>query len=443
MRKRRNEGPPAPFVLPADVRRLLGDEADQLLEALQRPAPTSIRLNPAKGATHAGWPVPWCATGRYLDERPVFTLDPLLHAGTYYVQEASSMLLEQAVKACAPPPDARVLDLCSAPGGKGTHLAALLAPEALLVCNEPVRTRQHALQENLWKWGRPDVVVTGSTPQDLAPLGAFFDLIVVDAPCSGEGMFRKDAFARAQWSERLVESCALQQRGIVDAAWNALAPGGCLIYSTCTWEERENERQVRHLLDQGGDFVPLPIDPAWGVVATAAGFRCYPHRVAGEGFFIAAVRKPGERPPRPAARTAPAVTMPDVHAWLPPGTALTPAADGTLHAVTARWADSAARLEAHLHVLSPGIPVAVHKGGNWRPHPALALSTKLVPGAFPTLDLDLTEALRYLRGEALEADGTAEGIALVRHAGHGLGWVSGAGRRWNNGWPAPWRIRMR
>ncbi|MEO8733159.1 MAG: hypothetical protein ABI373_02385, partial [Flavobacteriales bacterium] len=170
-RKRTQRSIPAerPFVFPPAVRELLGSETEALLQVLDDASPTSIRLNPLKPSPSVGSAVPWCANGRYLEERPVFTLDPLLHAGAYYVQEASSMLLESAVKACGPlAQDTVALDLCAAPGGKSTHLAAMLPEEALLVCNEPVRTRQTALMENLWKWGRPDTVITGSLPEAFA-----------------------------------------------------------------------------------------------------------------------------------------------------------------------------------------------------------------------------------------------------------------------------------
>lgn len=177
----------APMELPPHVQQLLGPQSAALRDALSAPSPVSIRHNPLKQAAQLGLPVPWCAQGRYLEERPVFTLDPLLHAGAYYVQEASSMLLEQAVRACTGlPEEAVALDLCAAPGGKASHLAALLHPDALLVANEPVRSRQPALLENLWKWGRPGTVVTGADPAAFRPLGAFCDLVLVDAPCSGK-----------------------------------------------------------------------------------------------------------------------------------------------------------------------------------------------------------------------------------------------------------------
>jgi 16S rRNA C967 or C1407 C5-methylase (RsmB/RsmF family)/NOL1/NOP2/fmu family ribosome biogenesis protein len=423
---------------------LLGTETGALLKTLDGPSPTSIRLDPWKPSPSGGAVVPWCSNGRYLEERPIFTLDPLLHAGAYYVQEASSMLLEQAVNACGPlAPDTVALDLCAAPGGKSTHLATLLPREALLVCNEPVRARQAVLMENLWKWGRPDTVITGSLPEAFAPLGAAFDLIVVDAPCSGEGMFRKDPFARAQWSDALVEQCAVLQAGIIDSAWKLLKPSGHLIYCTCTWEPRENEHHIERLIHQGAEHLPIPFDPAWGMVDSGPGLRCYPHRVKGEGLFIAALRKPGQREQ-------------DVHRIAQHGSLEGPFTtwvkeperqhfsehDGLVHALSSRWTDHVKRTGNAVRMLAPGIPVAQRKGKEWAPHAALALNTSLDRTAFPEMDLGLDAALRFLRGESLPAH-NGGGRVLMTFRGMPLGWGSGAGNRWNNGWPSNWRIRMR
>jgi 16S rRNA C967 or C1407 C5-methylase (RsmB/RsmF family) len=439
--------PEVPMMLPPHVRQLVGADAGSLLRALQEPTPVSIRMNPAKPSVQAGAPVPWCAQGLYLDQRPIFTLDPFFHAGAYYVQEASSMLLEQAVAASgAWPDDPIALDLCAAPGGKSTHLASLIPRRALLIANEPVRSRQAVLQENLWKWGRGNVVVTAAEPDEFRPLGAFCDLILVDAPCSGEGMFRKDAHARAQWGQNLVEGCALRQRSILDAAWALLRPGGHLIYSTCTWETSENEDQVQYLTERGAVVVPVPVDPAWGVQVGDHGLRCYPHRVRGEGFFIAVVRKQAE----PAGTVLPAWPGHDashvespVRDWLkyPEQQCILETGNGQ-HVLDKRWKALADRLSSTVGMLAPGVPAAVRKGHQWLPHPALALNDVLNADAFRVLDLDLMGIRQYLRGETLPAE-EAEGPALVRHEGLPLGWVNGAGKRYNNRWHAPWRIRMR
>jgi 16S rRNA C967 or C1407 C5-methylase (RsmB/RsmF family)/NOL1/NOP2/fmu family ribosome biogenesis protein len=437
-----------PIRLPASVEALLGPEADALLNALSGELPISIRLNPSKPSTQSDEVVPWCAAGRYLRERPVFTLDPLFHAGGYYVQEASSMFLEQAFRRTGlSDQDILALDLCAAPGGKSTHLASLLSPGSLLVCNEPVPARRHVLAENIWKQGRANTLITGSQPHDLTGLGEFFDLILVDAPCSGEGMFRKDPFARQQWTERLVNACSRTQHTILERAWNTLLPGGWLIYSTCTWERSENEDQVNSLVERGAEFVPVPSDETWGLVNTDAGHRCYPHRVKGEGFFLSLLRKPGElceRKPAPALESE----FPALHAWLcdPTGTQLGEHEE-KVYALPTAWRAETAAIQAHMRIASPGIPIAEKKGMHWRPHAALALNERVNAAAFAVLDLERQQALSFLRGETSFASGSnlsdGRGVQLVRYEDHALGWLHAAGDRWNNGWPKEWRIRMR
>lgn len=443
------ENVPIPSAFRERAKQWLPTEWQGLEHALDQPVPTSIRLNVDKLRTFPGEAVPWCANGRYLPQRPVFTLDPLLHAGCYYVQEASSMLLEVAIRASgAMDRDIMALDLCAAPGGKSTHLRSLLSPGSLLVANEVVAARRPVLCENLWKWGRPNMVVTGSPTEHFAALTAFFDLVLVDAPCSGEGMFRKDPFARQQWSPALVEECAHMQRGILQHAWECLRPGGTLIYSTCTWEPFENEAQVRWLLHQGAEPIALPMEPDRGLVPSEGfgdtAWRAYPHRVQGEGFFIAAVRKPGEAiPGRPGRGTARA-HLPDVcRAWSLMGHEQHGTEhDGTWYTVHASHANELGKLQATVNVVAPGIPIAVAKGASYKPHPAWALNNDLARSAFEEVEADTGQTLTYLRGDVLRTSGAA-GTALLTHGGHPIGWLHGAGTRWNNPWPRPWRIRMR
>lgn len=449
MAKQRTRHPaPQALILPPSVARSLGDEAGTLLDALGDEAPVSIRLNPLKPAGIGGERVPWCEQGRYLPERPSFTLDPLLHAGAYYVQEASSMLVEQAFLATGlKDRDSLVLDLCAAPGGKSTHLASLLSQGSLLVCNETVPARRGPLMENLWKQGRRNAVVTGGTVEDLAGLQGLFDLILVDAPCSGEGMFRKDPFARRQWNEGLVRSCATIQRDILDNAWQALSPGGWLIYSTCTWERAENEEQMFRLMTSGAEPVQLVLPDEWGIVTSDVGHRCYPHRVRGEGFFMALLRKPGQLGARSLSGAAEEDGS-EVREWLTGANSITLREhEQTLYASACAWSSLIDKLSANVKVLSPGTPVAERKGGTWRPGAALALSGYLAASIFGTIDLSLDEALTFLRGETAlplgSNGGDQGGVRLVRYAGLPLGWMHAAGDRWNNGWPKPWRIRMR
>ncbi len=445
-RPRRDPG--TPLTLPPSVVALLGDESADLLEALSGESPVSIRLNPQKPSSISGAPVPWCTCGRYLAERPSFTLDPFLHAGAYYVQEASSMLLEQAfLRTGFAESDILALDLCAAPGGKSTHLASLLSRGSLLVSNEVTPERQGALKENLWKHGRANTVITGSSPSAFNALGNTFDLVLVDAPCSGEGMFRKDPFARQQWNERLVNTCARTQQNILQDAWATVRPGGWLIYSTCTWERAENEEQILALVRHGAEFTPIPMPEEWGVVPSDAGYRCYPHRVMGEGFFITLLRKPGERIAHTAEKPHPRMLQ-EIGRWLrEPDASIVREQDSTIYASPARWAATLDMLHASLRVLSPGIPIAERKGHQWRPHAALALNELLALGAFRAVDVDKEQALTFLRGETASPPGSnvegATGVRLVRYVGLPLGWLHAAGDRWNNGWPKPWRIRMR
>lgn len=426
---------------------LLGQDYPALLKALQEAPPVSIRLHPTKRFEHDLAAVPWCSTGFYLDERPSFTFDPLLHAGAYYVQEASSMLLEQVfIAAGLKDRELLALDLCAAPGGKSSHLLSLLGPGSLLVSNEIDRRRCSVLQENLWKWGMPNSVIANSPPEHLQALPACFDLIVVDAPCSGQGMFRKDPFAVAQWTPALAEHCAMTQRNMLPLAWEALRPGGVLIYSTCTWEPQENEAQLAALVAAGAIAIdPLPNAP-WGLVRSewngAIGLRCYPHRVRGEGFFIAAFRKPGEAAPRKAARTGPSSPAAvEVTQWLASHTERSfRSQQDTLFVVDARWSGVLDTLDQALKLVSPGAPVAELRAGTWRPHPALALSSDLLQDAFPRVELDEEQAVQYLQGQAIPAH-EAHAYALATHRGLGLGWLKGAGKRWNNLWPEAWRIR--
>ena len=434
--------------LVARLRTQRGPEVDGLERALRSPSPVSIRVNTTKWSGPAAARIPWCATGHYLEERPSFTFDPLFHAGAYYVQEASSMALEQAVKASGLGGERIVaLDLCAAPGGKSTHLRSLLHPDALLVSNEIEPKRQRILVENLWKWGAANTVVSGAAPEKLARLPEFFDLVVVDAPCSGEGMFRKDGFARTQWSEGLVRQCNTTQSHILQHAWDGLKPGGLLIYSTCTWETSENETQVAQLLAKGGRCVPIPSDPAWGMIrSTREGvdaLRCYPHRLRGEGFFIALVQKNGDRVPSPSY----AVDPDRSHAgggleWLRPTHRWIVMDHGEERfAVDGTWSRMVERLHGLLPVLSSGTPLGERKADSWRPHAALALSQDLDRTAFQQVALNHDQAIAYLRGNSILAS-QAQGAALAMYQGIPIGWLQGAGNRWNNRWPSSWRIRV-
>ena len=248
-------------------------------------------------------PVPWCCKGHYLAHRPLFTLDPLFHAGAYYVQEASSMFLEQVLKRYLPDHPVAMLDLCAAPGGKSTHARSLLPEGSLLVSNEVMRNRAQILAENITKWGNADVVVTQSDPADFASLEETFDIMLTDVPCSGEGMFRKDEGAISDWSVENVELCRQRQRRILGDAWPCLKPGGLLIYSTCTYNTDENEENVRWICQTlGAEVLPVEVLPEWQITGNLLAdsdfpvYRFLPHRTRGEGLFMAVMRKHDELP---------------------------------------------------------------------------------------------------------------------------------------------------
>lgn len=460
-----------PLKLPSDFLRemeeLLGmDEAGRLAVAITFTAPpVSVRLNPLKPASSLPAPVradvPWCAWGRYLMERPKFTYHPLFHAGCYYVQEASSMFVEQVyrtIEADATP--RRVLDLCAAPGGKSTLWRTLLPARALLVANEPVRQRAQVLAENLTKWGQPDVVTTCALPAAFAPLGGWFDVVAADVPCSGEGMFRKDAGAVEEWSAGAVEACAARQWDIIRSVWPALREGGYLVYSTCTYNRSEDEDMVARICAElGAEPVAVKgVDAAWGVAGDMTGrglpvCRFFPHRTEGEGLFLALLRKTAASPSagerkkgkiRSARRTAPVKGAAELSRWIC-GDAdfrLVQADEAHVVAVRETLAEEVQRVCAAVPALTAGVALAEMRGHKWVPSHALALSVLRAEDAFPVVELSEEDALRYLRREALVLPGgTPRGYVAVTYEGHALGFVNNVGARANNLYPQEWRIR--
>ena len=435
---------------------LLGaSETERLLDALNGESPVSIRFNPYKIAEKPeGEQVPWCRYGYYLDRRPSFTLDPAFHAGAYYVQEAGSMFLETIFRQVFPDDGPlRVLDLCAAPGGKTTLLSTLAGAEGLVVANEPIRNRASVLAENVRKWGIGNVAVTCDDPSHFAAFGHGFDLIVVDAPCSGEGMFRKDRAARDQWSLRNTELCAARQRRILGDVWPALRPGGVLVYSTCTFNTAENEDNVRWLAgeydcEDGG----VEVDPAWGVVrGEAAGigtFRFYPHRTRSEGFFAAAVRKGDGRrktnvpkPKKTVFSDLPKKDVAAVSSWTAqPEYMRFAAVNDTVYGYYGRAFETVRQLSGTLTVIGSGVRMGQLFGGRLKPDHALALFHDLVRDQTPRVDLDLPAALDYLRKKDIDATPFDEGINLVCHEGLPLGWIKRIGHRTNNLYPKESRI---
>jgi 16S rRNA C967 or C1407 C5-methylase (RsmB/RsmF family)/NOL1/NOP2/fmu family ribosome biogenesis protein len=441
------------------TRQLLGDNYPFLEDALQKEAPASIRINPAKvTAAIAYEKVNGCNTGYYLPQRPSFTFDPLFHAGRYYVQEASSMFLEQAVRQYI---TSRVicLDLCAAPGGKSTHLAGILPEESLLVSNEAIRSRSFILAENMAKWGIPNVVTTNNDPKEIGMLTHLFDLIVADMPCSGEGMFRKDPESRNKWSPDHVQLCAARQQRIVHDVWNALKPGGLFIYSTCTFNREENEENIQYFIDTfRTDVLPISVDDRWQIHPAIGTdlplYRFFPHLVKGEGFFLAVLRKPeNERQSgfpktqkrRQMKQTSPAVPA-RAKAWIAGQDEYQFAASSnhSFQAIPAAYMETYRLLSERLKIISAGIPVGELKGNDLVPLPALALNTAFNQMAFPQTDLPWEEAIRFLQKEALvPPPHMPKGFVLITFQNQPLGFVKNTGNRANNLYPQQWRIRSR
>lgn len=427
----------------------------------------SIRLNPLKAndieistEQHSvidlpKTTIPWSSRGFYLDQRPSFTFDPLFHAGLYYVQEASSMFLEQAFSQSVPAnKPLRVLDLCAAPGGKSTLLQSILPRQSLLVSNEVIKSRAGILEENIIKWGGCNCIVTNNDPADLARLRSFFDVIVVDAPCSGSGLFRRDPEAISEWSEQAVELCSQRQQRILADSWPALKNGGTLIYSTCSYSEREDEDIADWIIDEwDAASIPLKISSDWNIVETqsskhaANGYRFWPDKVKGEGFFIACFRKRGEddgdsRPFKKApkleklSRAEENVLLP----WLQraPGIQMIRQGDSILAVDNAVAEGLPALMAASIYVRQAGVRVGKIAGSELIPDHALAMSN-LLSEEVVAVSLKYNEVIQYLRRDEVEIKGKT-GWALVQYRGINLGWVKILSNRVNNYYPKEWRI---
>lgn len=444
---------------------------------MQVPATISVRWNPHKSITKNGdlysidqhfpgsEPIPWEPMGRYLSDRPVFTLDPLFHAGIYYVQEASSMIVGRVAKTIRDTMggNVKILDLCAAPGGKSTHLLSLMRPDDLIVSNEVIRARASILTENLIKWGAPNSVATSNDPEHFVPLGQIFDLIIVDAPCSGEGLFRKDPAAIGEWSPTAVDHCALRQQRILSAIWSVLKPGGCLIYSTCTFNRKENDEQAIRLVSEVDavservamdDFIGVREDeikitandtPIWI-------YRCLPDKVRGEGLTFSVLRKPVaskfgtalyESGPKnrfhPKNRlkvkstTGIASALDDHWEWAEVYN------EKKSWSVPEQFSHDISLLSEHLYIVHAGI----ESGDLERPPHSISMSSSYRHGYFNEIEIDHEMALRYLRRESIPSDKSLRGIHVVTYQGIPLGFGKAVNGRINNHYPMEWRIRMR
>ncbi|HLT86078.1 MAG TPA: hypothetical protein VKZ57_00730 [Sphingobacterium sp.] len=418
---------------------------------------TSIRLNSLKQNTvpfENVTPVPWCDKGYYLTERPVFTLDPLYHAGCYYVQEASSMFIAHILKEIGlEDSTTRALDLCAAPGGKSTLLTSYLGNKSLVVSNEVIKSRANILVDNTVRWGMSNIVVTNNDPSAFKRMPGYFDLLLIDAPCSGSGMFRKDQETIDEWSLANVKLCSDRQKRILAESLNALVTDGYLIYSTCSYSKEENEDILDWILTEYA-FEPISIafDSDWGIEETkstkhqAAGYRFYPHKVRGEGFFVAVLRKREQQSTfnrKKSKSEKNVIPLGTVSEWVAQSQDYASFMHGDqIHIFAKDYEEDLKWLQQVLYIKQAGTNIGRWTGRELLPSHDLACSVH-IKADLPAQDVTLDIALQFLRKESLDAvdfKAVKSGWCLVRYKGINLGWVKILPNRINNYYPKEIRI---
>ena len=440
------------------TKQLGAEEAERLFSALDSASPVAVRLNPAKCGEEGVWSdgeaIAWSKNGCKLKERPSFTLDTAFHAGAYYVQEAASQFIDHVI-AQEELQGKRVLDMCSAPGGKTTIYSTAVGCDGLVVANEYVRSRANILADNVRKWGMGNVLVTNNAPEHIAQFEGWFDLVAVDAPCSGEGMFRKEEVAREDWSEDAVKMCAARQLSIVREAWQSLKDGGLFIYSTCTFNEDEDEGVLRAFMAECGDvFVPsqrVEIDDEWGVVRGEVGafqtFRFFPHKTDSEGLFVAVARKAeptSQRTPKARKKVMQEVdkaSRKELSRWLMDAEnhSFALVAD-TIYAYSSEQFKAVQALSESLTAIYSGVAMGQIFKGKLKPDWALSQYVGVERKATAVVELDAATALDYLRKKDIAVGDMAEGVNLVMHNGRALGYAKKIGARCNNLYPNSLKI---
>jgi 16S rRNA C967 or C1407 C5-methylase (RsmB/RsmF family)/NOL1/NOP2/fmu family ribosome biogenesis protein len=441
-----------PGAFKESIQQKLGEEFGAFEQSLGQFSPVSIRINPRKqNNIMCDARVAWTDFGFYLTERPKFTFDPLFHAGTYYVQEASSMFLEQVFKQHISGEALNVLDLSAAPGGKSSHILSLINDKSLLVSNEVIRSRASILAENLLKWGHPNNIVTNNDPQDFARVEGFFDVIVVDAPCSGEGLFRKEPESVNEWSPENVSLCASRQKRILADVWPALKENGILIYSTCTYNDLENEENMKWLSENHEvEFLSLKVEAEWGVTESTLnsvkGYRFFPHRAKGEGFFLSVMRKKeATRENFKAKKTLTSASKKISEAlsnWIhhPVDFQFFQHQDFVFIFPQGK-VNELEFVKQNLKFVQAGTTLAVTKHDKAIPEHGSAMSIFLNQENFDSVELNLQQAIQYLRRETFEWTDQPKGFQLMKYQNVPLGWINSLGNRFNNLYPIDWRIR--
>ncbi|MCC8089146.1 MAG: rRNA cytosine-C5-methylase [Rikenellaceae bacterium] len=437
--------------------RLSPEQIFDFLSSLDSESPVSIRVNPYKlDVKPLLTPVPWSKYGFYLDKRPAFITDPFFHAGLYYVQEPASMFIEQIyTQLFGGAESLKILDLCAAPGGKSTHISTLAGLESLVVSNEVIRSRANILRENIVKWGLGNTIVTNNDPRDFGALSEYFDLIVADVPCSGEGMFRKTPETRNEWTPANVQLCASRQRRIISDIWGSLKQGGVLIYSTCTFNSIENEENIKWMTEEF-DCEPVAVStlPEWniqtGMVCGHPVFRFYPHRTTSEGFFICAIRKAGEHREQSRKKNKslknfaiiPSEKIKNIGKWIrqPEYMVYYQNRSEIIYALYGHIYDSAIPVFENLNVIYSGVEIGKIYGQELKPSHALALFHDVSREGVIVTDIDLKQAVSFLRKQDLDPTLFQEGINLVTYRNIPTGWIKRINNRCNNLYPKEMRI---
>ena len=419
---------------------------------------TSIRINPDKIASvdvldYITTPVQWCNNGYYLNERPVFTFHPLIHAGGFYVQEASSVFLGHIINSLGLDKNAKVLDLCAAPGGKSTLLSTYFK-EGIIVCNEVIQSRAAILVENMVKWGNDNTIVTNNDPRQFAECIELFDVIVLDAPCSGSGLFRKDNAAIVEWSPENVHHCSLRQQRILQDILPCLKNDGIIIYSTCSYSKEENEDNTDFILnyDKSLISIPLSINNEWNIIETtsdiknAFGYRFFSDKVKGEGFFVAVFKKEISEYSSfdlPVKENKNAIVsksekeiiqgfinIPEQFDYIKNREAII--------ALPIKNIDFIRCMINKLYIKRVGIELGTIKGKDFIPSHHVAMS-KLSESFNNKIDVDKETALNYLRKKDMDINSPI-GWNLIQYKNLPLGWIKGLPNRINNYYPSEWRI---
>lgn len=445
---------------------LLGTEFEAFKNALEGKPNVSVRYNPNKErptGLNIDTEVPWCKDADYLAERPAFVFDPNFHCGSYYVQEASSMIIDYIFRSCLDlEQDLRVLDLCAAPGGKSSLVLSLLSEGSLMISNELVGSRARVLKENLDRWGYSKSLISNNRADAYIGINNFFDAVVLDAPCSGEGMFRKHDLSIEQWSPKKIDELASIQRKLLSTIAPLIRENGIIIYSTCTHALEEDEENVKWFLEEHPEFdqVQVNIEESWGISNQIAeehypeidqAYRMFFHKARGEGFFFSVFRKVEggsgkfKKSKKQQIKLMPTdnKTKAQFSAFLKDADQFEIRQEGEeIYALPKKHLDEILALDSQLRLIKRGIHLGTSKGKKWIPTHEFALSNIINREAFPVIQVDHENALRYYKGMNLEIDNKPDqGWALIEHNGNILGWVKVLPNRINNHLPKGWEIR--